>query len=120
MSEDADDGTPGMSLREAKWLRCDWPHAIMSRDYEQSLTRFIECWRPWIARRAKGMAPENEQLRDELEQAAMIRLWCRGLQQLAEDDEGLIRRILRFAMIDALRTEIREIMQNGERLLAYV
>jgi hypothetical protein len=119
MSDEFDAGSPGMSLREAKWLRCDWPHAIMSREYEQSLTRFIDGWRPWIARRAKGFARENEQLRDELEQAAMIRLWCRGLKQLAEDDAGMIRRILRFAMIDALRTEVREIMRNGERLLSY-
>ena len=110
---------PGMTLREAKWLQCDWPHAIMSREYESELTRIIEDWRPWIRRVARVFAGKNEQLRDELEQWAMIRIWCLGIEEVRDKSRALVATILRRRMIDELRNELRSIRRNGEVLLPF-
>lgn len=111
---------PGMTVREAKWAQCNWPHAIMSWEYERALTQLILAWRPWIAERAAYLAGENEQLKDELEQCAMIELWCLGVLRLEWEDRALIATILRGHMKDALRAEVRSIARNGDRLLPFI
>lgn len=109
----------GISVREAKWLRCNWPHEIMSHDYERALTALIVAWRPFVAARAEGIAGENEQLKDELEQSGLIQLWCLGLERLQSAAPKLIKRILRRRMIKALMQEICQLADNGERLLPF-
>lgn len=109
----------GMTLRQAKWIQCDWPHAIMSREYELALTKIIIAWRPWMVERAAGIAGPNEQLADELVQSAMIELWRVGLERLAMAEPALVTTILRRAMSRALFAELKGIMRNGPRLLSF-
>ncbi len=107
----------GISVREAKWQRCRWPHELLSPEYELALAATIAAWRPFLAARAEGMAGGNEQLKDELEQYALIELWCLGLERLVCGEPKLIARIVRRRMIKTLIAEIRELADNGERRL---
>ncbi|HEX4681648.1 MAG TPA: hypothetical protein VH277_03000 [Gemmatimonadaceae bacterium] len=106
-----------MTLREAKWRRCRWPHAIMSAEYERRLTAHIAQWRPMIELRAAVMAGDNEQLRDELVQRGMIALWVRGLERLDTDDDTLVWAVLKYEMQRELRAELYGLLRNGQRLL---
>lgn len=110
---------PGMTQREAKWVQCNWPHEIMSPEYEAALTRIIDEWRPWIAKRARWLAGGNEELADELEQCALIRLWRDGVEALAEQEPKYTRRVLRHEMQKALIREARELVRVGHRALPY-
>lgn len=106
-----------MTLREAKWRRCHWPHALMSAAYERRLTAHIARWRPMIDRVAVLMAAPNEQLRDELVQRAMIALWVLGVDWLDRQNDTLVWAVVRYEMRHQLKTEASELLRNGDRLL---
>jgi hypothetical protein len=106
-----------MTLREAKWRQCRWPHAIMSAEYERQLTAHIARWRPTIELRAAAMAGPNEQLRDELVQRALITLWVKGLELLDVANDALVWAIVYHEMLRELRAELFGLLRNGQRLL---
>lgn len=106
-----------MSLREAKWHQCHWPHAIMSLEYERRLTAHIARWRPTIEKVADIMAGPNEQLRDELVQRGLIAVWVRGVARLDVENDTLVWAVIKYEMRRELKAELYGLLRNGQRLL---